>query len=44
MTRHILGLFKGQVGGKQFRRHLSENSHRKDAGLNLVLDAMAYVS
>ncbi len=44
MTRHILGLFKGQVGGKQFRRHLSENSHRKDAGLNLLLDAMAYVS
>jgi tRNA-dihydrouridine synthase A len=44
MTRHILGLFKGQAGGKQFRRHLSENSHRKDASLNLVLDAMAYVS
>lgn len=27
ITRHILGLFHGQPGGRQFRRHLSENAH-----------------
>lgn len=44
MTRHILGLFKGQRGGKQFRRHLSENSYRKDAGIDVLLDAISYVN
>ncbi|MCG8415386.1 MAG: tRNA dihydrouridine(20/20a) synthase DusA [Pseudomonadales bacterium] len=43
MSRHLLGLFKGQKGGKQFRRHLSENSHRKDAGLSVLKDALAHV-
>ncbi len=43
MTRHILGLFKGQEGGKQFRRHLSENSYKKGAGLEVLLDAISYV-
>jgi tRNA-dihydrouridine synthase A len=44
MSRHLLGLFKGQPGGKQFRRHLSENSHAPDAGIDLLLEAIAYVS
>jgi len=44
ITRHILGLFKGQKGGRQFRRHLSENAHRNDAGLQVLEDAIAYVS
>ncbi len=44
MSRHLLGLFKGQKGGKLFRRHLSENSHRKDAGLNVLEDALAHVT
>jgi tRNA-dihydrouridine synthase A len=43
MTRHILGIFKGQRGGKQFRRHLSENACLKNAGINVLLDAMAYI-
>ena len=43
ITRHILGLFKGQKGGKQFRRHLSENSYKKGAGLSVLLDAIANV-
>ncbi|SVB15991.1 uncharacterized protein METZ01_LOCUS168845, partial [marine metagenome] len=29
MTRHLMGLFKGQKGGKLYRRHLSEYSHKK---------------
>ena len=44
ISRHLLGLFKGQKGGKQFRRHLSENSQHKDAGLAVLRDALAFVS
>ena len=43
MTRHILGLYKGQKGGKQFRRHLSENSYKKTADIGVLLDAISYV-
>lgn len=41
MTRHILGLFKGQNGGRLFRRHLSENAFRKNAGISVLEDALA---
>jgi tRNA-dihydrouridine synthase A len=44
MTRHILGLFRGVSGGKNFRRHLSENSCKSNASINVLLDAMAVVS
>lgn len=44
MSRHLLGLFKGQPGGKQFRRHLSENGHKPNAGLNVIMDALSFVS
>jgi tRNA-dihydrouridine synthase A len=44
ITRHVLGLFKGVRGGKAFRRHLSENAFRRDAGLNVLLEAMSLVS
>ena len=43
MTRHILGLFKGEPGGKQFRRYLSENSHHKNAGIDIVINALQFV-
>ena len=41
ITRHILGLYKGQPGGRAFRRHLSENAHRRNAGWAVVEDALA---
>lgn len=41
MTRHILGLYKGQPGGRLFRRHISENAFRKDAGISVLADAWA---
>ena len=41
ITRHILGLYKGQAGGRAFRRHLSEHAHRKGAGWAVVEDALA---
>ena len=44
MTRHLLGFFKGEKGGKSYRRHLSENSHKKEAGLEVVKDAIAFVN
>ncbi len=40
ITRHILGLFHGQPGGKRFRRHLSENAHKKGANLKTLQDAV----
>jgi tRNA-dihydrouridine synthase A len=43
MTRHILGLFHGVPGGKAFRRHLSENAFRRNAGLSVLEDAVAKV-
>jgi len=44
MSRHLMGLFKGEKGGKQYRRHLSERGHKTDADLQVVLDALTYVS
>lgn len=38
ITRHLLGLYRNQPGGRAFRRVLSERAHRSGAGL-AVLDA-----
>ena len=43
MTRHVLGLFKGEAGGKKFRRHLTENSIRKNAGIEVIEEALQFV-
>ena len=43
LTRHILGIFQGQAGGKQFRRYLSENGHKADAKVNVLLEAIDLV-
>ena len=44
MTKHMLGLFHGQPGARQFRRHLSENVTRKGAGLSVLHDALAFLN
>lgn len=41
MTRHILGLFRGQPGGRVFRRTLSEGVHRGRPGIELITDALS---
>lgn len=41
MSRHILGLFQGVPGARQFRRHISENAHKKGAGIEVLEDALA---
>lgn len=43
MTRHMLGLFSGQPGARQWRRILSEQAPRKGAGLEVVRSALAAV-
>ena len=43
LTRHLLGIFQGIPGGKQFRRYLSENGHQSDAKINVLLDAIELV-
>ena len=43
MTRHMLGLFHGKPGARQFRRHLSENATRKGAGLSIVREALSFI-
>jgi len=43
MTKHMLGLFNGKPGARQFRRHLSENATRKGAGISVLKDALAFL-
>ncbi|REG85856.1 tRNA dihydrouridine(20/20a) synthase DusA [Marinomonas pollencensis] len=43
LTRHILGIFQGEPGGKQFRRYLSENGHQLDAKIDVLLEAIELV-
>ena len=41
ITRHVLGLFHGQPGGRAFRQILSEGAHRAGADWSLVERALA---
>jgi tRNA-dihydrouridine synthase A len=44
MTRHMLGLFNTQPGGRAWRRILSEQGVRAGAGVDVVRTALAQVS
>ncbi len=41
ITRHLLGLFHAQPGGRAFRRMLSEGAPQAGAGLALLVSALA---
>jgi tRNA-dihydrouridine synthase A len=41
ITRHMLGLFAGEPGARAWRRHLSENAHRRGAGVEVLDQALA---
>ncbi|QHA87629.1 tRNA dihydrouridine(20/20a) synthase DusA [Serratia rhizosphaerae] len=43
ITRHILGLFQGIPGARQWRRHLSENAHKAGADVRVVEQALSLV-
>jgi tRNA-dihydrouridine synthase A len=40
LTRHILGLYHGQPGARAYRRFLTENSARHDAGLEVLKECL----
>ncbi len=44
ITRHMLGLFHGEPGGRAWRRVLSENAYRRGAGPDVVDAALAAVA
>ena len=41
IVRHILGLYAGQPGARAWRRLLSEQAHRRGAGIEVVKAALA---
>jgi tRNA-dihydrouridine synthase A len=43
ITRHILGLFQGQVGARSWRRYISEHAHQSGAGIEILTEALKYV-
>ena len=42
VTRHMLGLYQGEYGGRQYRRHLSEHAHKSESGVDTLLAAAAF--
>ncbi|MDB1122845.1 tRNA dihydrouridine(20/20a) synthase DusA [Vibrio algarum] len=43
ITRHMLGLFQSMPGARQWRRYISENAHKKGAGIEVVETALAKI-
>jgi tRNA-dihydrouridine synthase A len=43
MSKHSLGLFQGVKGARAFRRHISENAFREDAGIDILKTAVGYI-
>lgn len=44
ITRHMLHLFHGQPGSRIWKRHLTENACKPDAGTQVVVEALTQVS
>ena len=44
VTKHMLGLFAGQPGARAWRRYLSENAHKSNAGPEVVEAALSKVA
>lgn len=44
LTRPLVGLFQGCRGARAWRRYLSENAHRPDAGLDVIENAASRVA
>jgi tRNA-dihydrouridine synthase A len=43
ITRHLLGLFRGQPGARLFRRHLATEAVKPGAGVKVLRDALAFI-
>ena len=44
ITRHMLGLFAGQPGARAWRRSISENAYKPDAGPEVLRNALDSIS
>lgn len=44
ITRHMMGLFLGQPGAKQYKRYLSENAWREGAGRKVLEEALSFIA
>ncbi|MCU5772628.1 tRNA dihydrouridine(20/20a) synthase DusA [Erwiniaceae bacterium BAC15a-03b] len=44
VTRHMLGLFQGIPGARQWRRYLSENAHKAGADVEVLEKALSLVA
>lgn len=44
LTRHLLGLYHEVPGAKKFRRHISENAHKADAGIQVLEEALSLIA
>jgi tRNA-dihydrouridine synthase A len=44
VTRHVLGLFHGEYGGRAFRRYLSENATKAGADESVLLQALTFTA
>lgn len=43
ISRHMLGLFQSMPGARQWRRYISENAHKKGAGIEVMQIALAKI-
>ena len=43
LTRHVMGLYQGQAGGRLWRRHLSENAPRRGDDPSVLREALDVV-
>ncbi len=43
LIKPMLGLYNGRPGARLFRRHLSENAPRHDAGIGVLHEALDFV-
>ena len=43
ISRHMLGLYLGQPGGRLWRRHISENAWQPNAGVDVLKHALELV-
>ncbi|MFQ5626968.1 MAG: tRNA dihydrouridine(20/20a) synthase DusA [Methyloligellaceae bacterium] len=43
LTRHVLGLYHGQPGARAFRRYLTEEAARHDAGIGVLKECLARI-
>lgn len=43
ISRHMLGLFNGEIGARLFRRHLSEQAHKAGSGIEVMEHALSHI-